>query len=90
MTTDQITELVVDMASRARKASLELAALSSETKNCFLDELAERLIAETDAIMEANAHDLEAAKVLELSAPMTERLTFTPERIAAMVINACQ
>ena len=39
---------------------------------------------QTDAILEANAHDLEAAKSLDLSAPMTERLTLTPDRIAAM------
>mgnify|MGYP001061483052 CR=1 FL=1 len=84
MDTDQISELVVDIAKRARLASLELAALSTETKNRFLLDLAARLVAEQDAIIEANALDLEAAKALELSAPMTERLTFTPERIAAM------
>ena len=84
MTKDQITELVVDIAKRARKASLELAALPTETKNKFLIDLAEHLITQTDAILEANALDLEAAKSLDLSVPMTERLTLTPERIAAM------
>ena len=84
MTKDQITELVVDIAKRARKASLELAALPTETKNKFLLDLAEHLIAQTDAILKANALDLEAAKSLDLSAPMTERLTLTSERIAAM------
>ena len=84
MTKDQITELVVDIAKRARKASLELAALPTETKNKFLLDLAEHLITQTDAILEANALDLEAAKSLDLSVPMTERLTLTPERIAAM------
>ena len=84
MTNDQITELVVDIAKRARIASLELAALPTETKNNFLLDLAEQLLTQTDAILEANAHDLEAAKSLDLSAPMTERLTLTPERIAAM------
>mgnify|MGYP000721470480 FL=1 len=84
MTKDQITELVVDIAKRARKASLELAALPTETKNNFLLDLAEHLITQTDAILEANALDLEAAKSLDLSAPMTERLMLTPERVAAM------
>ena len=84
MTKDQITELVVDIAKRARKASLELAALPTETKNKFLLDLAEHLIAQTDAILKANTLDLKAAKSLDLSAPMTERLTLTPERIAAM------
>ena len=84
MTNDQITELVVDIAKRARIASLELAALPTETKNNFLLDLAGQLVTQTDAILEANTHDLEAAKSLDLSAPMTERLTLTPERIAAM------
>ncbi|MEC8614114.1 MAG: glutamate-5-semialdehyde dehydrogenase [Verrucomicrobiota bacterium] len=84
MTNDQIIELVVDISKRARVASLELAALPTETKNNFLLDLAEQLVAQTDAIIEANAHDLEVAKSLDLSAPMTERLTLTSERIAAM------
>ena len=84
MTKDQITELVVDIAKRARTASLELAALHTETKNKFLLDLAKDLITQTDAILEANALDLEAAKSLNLTAPMTERLTLSPERIAAM------
>ena len=84
MTNDQITELVVDISKRARIASLELAALPTETKNNFLLDLAGQLVTQTDAILEANTHDLEAAKSLDLSAPMTERLTLTPERIAAM------
>ncbi len=58
MTKDQITELVVDIAKRARKASLELAALPTETKNKFLLVLAEHLITQTDSILKANALDL--------------------------------
>jgi glutamate-5-semialdehyde dehydrogenase len=84
VTPDQITELVVGIAQRARAASLQLATLPTATKNRFLNQLADRLVAETAAILEANTRDLETAASLELSAPMTERLTFTPERIAAM------
>ena len=84
MDTDQITELVVTIAQRARSASLALASLPTERKNRFLCDLADRLVADTDAILVANSLDLQAAQVLDLSAPMTERLTFTPERIAAM------
>ena len=84
MTKDQITELVVAIAKRARTASLELATLPTETKNNFLLDLAKQLLSQTEAILEANALDLEAAQSLDLSAPMTERLSLTPERIAAM------
>ncbi|PXA03607.1 glutamate-5-semialdehyde dehydrogenase [Coraliomargarita sinensis] len=84
MDSDQITDLVEDIAKRARKASLELATLPTETKNRFLLQLADRLVEESGAIIEANALDLEAAQALELSEPMIERLTFNPERIEAM------
>ena len=84
MNNDTITQLVVGIAQRARRASLGLATLQTKTKNKFLFDLADLLIAETDSILKANALDLEAAKLLELSAPMIERLTFTPERIIAM------
>jgi len=84
MNTDQISELVIDIAQRARKASLELATLDTEVKNRFLYELADRLIEQTDAILAANNEDLQTAQSLNLSLPMTERLTFTPERIEAM------
>lgn len=84
MNTDQISELVVKIAKRARAASLELASISTEQKNRFLSALADRLVLETDSILVANSLDLQAAQALDLSGPMTERLTFTPERIAAM------
>ncbi|ADE54131.1 glutamate-5-semialdehyde dehydrogenase [Coraliomargarita akajimensis] len=84
MDTDQISELVVDIARRARAASLELSTLSTETKNKFLNRLADALVESTDDILEANKLDLVAAQAMELSGPMTERLTFTPERIQAM------
>ena len=84
MNNDPITQLVVDIAQRARRASLELATLQSKTKNQFLHDLADLLIAETDSILKANVLDLEAARLNNLSAPMIERLTFTPERIIAM------
>ncbi len=84
MDTDQISDLVSDIAKRARTASLELATLPTATKNQFLTALADKLVARTEAILEANALDLEAAKALGLSGPMTERLTFTPARIEAM------
>lgn len=84
MDNDQISALVEDIAKRARAASLELSTLSTESKNQFLDLLADKLVAHTDNILKANALDLDAAKALDLAGPMIERLTFTPERIATM------
>jgi len=84
MDTDQITELVERIAARARRASLDLATLGTERKNAFLSHLADRLEAEAESILAANAKDLDAANALALSAPMVERLSFSPERIRAM------
>ena len=76
--------LIAEIAQQARVASLEIATLSSDRKNQFLETLASALIEQTDAILEANAKDLQAAQENNLSGPMTERLTFTPDRIASM------
>ncbi len=84
MSKDSIETLIVDIAQRARAASLELATLETHKKNDFLEQLAETLVAETDAIIAANAKDLAAAEENGLSEPMIERLTFTPDRIAKM------
>ena len=84
MSKDSIETLIVDIAQRARAASLELATLETHKKNAFLEQLAETLVAETDAIIAANAKDLAAAEENGLSEPMIERLTFTPERILKM------
>ena len=90
MNSDHISELVAGIAQRARHASLELATLPTDRKNIFLHQLADRLEASTPAIVEANARDLAAAREQELSGPMTERLTLTPERIAAMAAGVRQ
>ena len=84
MDTKEINQLIVDIAQRARTASLDLATLSTDRKNQFLHELADQLVSQSVAILEANALDLDGAKRINLSGPMTERLTFTSERIHSM------
>lgn len=84
MDTNQITILIEDIAKRARAASLDLATLSTDSKNAFLEQLADALIAQTQVIIEANALDLDAAEKSGLSGPMLERLSLTAERIEAM------
>jgi glutamate-5-semialdehyde dehydrogenase len=84
MKTTSIENLIVDIAKRARTASLQLATLETEIKNKFLNHLADALIEQTDVILEANAKDLVAAKTDGLSGPMTERLTFDSQKIEKM------
>ena len=71
-----------DIILEARAA---LGALSGarEKKNAALAHIAERLISETDAILEANRLDLDAARE-KYGNVMLDRLTLTAERIALM------
>ncbi len=81
---ENIEQLIKELTTKAKTASHAAAGLSTELKNDFLAKLADRLVEATDQILAANRKDLEAAKTMDLSGPMLERLTFTPERIAAM------
>ena len=85
LTEDAVEELVLDMARKARSASLLLAATDTETKNRALLALADMIEAETDAIIEANKQDLDAGEAAGLTSALMDRLRFTPERIAGMV-----
>lgn len=84
MDAGEISKLIKTIAQNARAASLELATLPTETKNRFLEKLADRLITETEAIITANKLDIEAARTMGLSEPMTERLHLDRERIVRM------
>ncbi len=79
--------LVLDLATRARAASLKLAAASSEEKNRALHTLADLLVAEAPTLLEANARDVAAASANGLSAPMVDRLRLDPKRLAALAAS---
>ena len=64
----------------AKDASIDLALLDPETINHILLAVADRAIAETDAILAANAKDLSR---MDVANPMYDRLKLTRERIEA-------
>ena len=68
----------------ARRAARQLAVLDSDTKNRALQGIAEQLIARQDAVLEANARDVEAGRAAGLSEAMIDRLLITPQRLQAM------
>ena len=68
----------------ARRAARRLAVLDSDTKNRALQGIAEQLIARQDAVLEANARDVEAGRAAGLSEAMIDRLLITPQRLQAM------
>jgi glutamate-5-semialdehyde dehydrogenase len=80
-----LTQLVTDLARRARAASLVLATAPTAAKNAALARLAELLPVATDALLAANAKDVAAARDHGLTTAQVDRLTLTPRRIAQMV-----
>jgi glutamate-5-semialdehyde dehydrogenase len=76
--------MMLYMGRLARKAAAELALASTEAKNAGLEAMAARLEARAAAILEANRHDIEAARSKGLEEAFIDRLTLNEERIAAM------
>ncbi|HIJ87644.1 MAG TPA: glutamate-5-semialdehyde dehydrogenase [Desulfuromonadales bacterium] len=76
-----ITEKVVKIAQDARNASLEMARLSSTTKNSMLLRMADALEGATAGIIPENQKDLIAGEQKGLSAAMLDRLMLDESRI---------
>ncbi|PWB44160.1 MAG: glutamate-5-semialdehyde dehydrogenase [Dehalococcoidia bacterium] len=70
-----------ERAAAARVASRALARLSSSAKNAALELIATLLETEQDAVLAANALDLQAGREAGLDDYFIERLTLTPERL---------
>lgn len=73
-----------DVADRARRASSALAILPASAKNAWLLAAADRLIEASEAIVEANARDLEAAPAFGLTDAQIDRLRLSPAGVAAI------
>ncbi len=73
--------MVLEIAKKARAASLKLAVASSDAKNAALSSIAANLRAQVPEILRANKIDLLAAEKNGLSKPMLERLALSPEKI---------
>ncbi|HEP1537216.1 TPA: glutamate-5-semialdehyde dehydrogenase [Streptococcus pyogenes] len=72
------------LGQRAKQASLLIAPLSTQIKNCFLSTLAKALVDDTQTLLAANQKDLANAKEHGISDIMIDRLRLTSERIKAM------
>jgi len=80
----EIRTVLSAMGRRARAAAAVLAFASADAKNLALTAAADALIAESSAILAANADDIAAAKERGISPAFLDRLTLTEARIAAM------
>jgi glutamate-5-semialdehyde dehydrogenase len=83
LTADQdIASAVQTLGRQAKAAAQDLALSSTEQRNLALTEAANALRRQTDAILQANATDLDS--VSGKDAAFIDRLTLTPDRVAAM------
>ncbi len=76
-----LAQYCLDVAQRAKHASAELASIGGELKNTWLRQSAALLRERTDALVEINRRDLEAAPSFGLTDAQADRLRLTAERI---------
>lgn len=72
-----------NMLKAAKAASAEVSNLTTEQKNLALEAMANAILSQREAILTANALDMEAASAT-VSTVMLDRLKLTEDRIAAM------
>jgi glutamate-5-semialdehyde dehydrogenase len=83
-TLSAVEQAVVEQCMRAKTAARRLAYLSTKTKNDALEAMARALQEAQAFILEANSHDIKAAKERGMSEAMQDRLLLTGSRINAM------
>lgn len=76
--------LMADIGRRARAAARPLAIASTKAKNAALAAMADAILRNEQAILEANAIDMSNGEEAGLSGSFMDRLKLTPARIKAM------
>ncbi|OIQ92089.1 gamma-glutamyl phosphate reductase [mine drainage metagenome] len=87
---ENLDQLVLSIAQRARAASLVLATTPTAAKNAALRRLAELIPASSERLFEANRRDLAQAEANQLSKSQIDRLTLTPARLAQLAESVVQ
>ncbi len=72
-------------AAAARKAQRSLGSASAERRTRALNALAERLASREQALLAANAKDLQLAQAQQLDAPLMGRLELSPAKLATLI-----
>ncbi|MFE1175899.1 glutamate-5-semialdehyde dehydrogenase [Streptomyces sp. NPDC058773] len=81
---------VLETARRAREAAAVLAPLPRTARDAALLAIADALVERTDTIVTANARDIAKAREAGTAESIVDRLTLTPERIAAIAADVRQ
>jgi glutamate-5-semialdehyde dehydrogenase len=81
---EDLTSRIHEIGAAAREAARLLSTTSSAKKNEALLAMAEQLLAQSEAILAANALDLEAGRKNGLSEAMLDRLKLDAKRLTSM------
>lgn len=82
--------MLEDMGKAAKAASYQLSVLSTAQKNAVLMTIADRLEAQGDEILAANAQDLDDARQNGLSEALMDRLMLNPARLKGIASDVRQ
>src|SRR5690606_20549583 len=80
------TMSILNMAKKAKEASLKLQGLSEEMRLTALDSISKALITHKDEVLAENKKDLEEAKKNHLSGALVDRLTLSDKSIMALSV----
>jgi len=81
---DNFDTIMQTIGAQAKSASRLLRTASTTSKNAALTYAADGFIRDMDAILAANAKDLQAAEERQLAAALQDRLALNHERVTAM------
>ena len=73
-----------ELGARARKASSVLAKAGPESRTAALTAMAARIRENANAILEANAKDMEAGRAKDLTPALLDRLELSPARLESV------
>ena len=76
---------IIKKAQNAKKAAIQVAALSAKMRSDALLKIAQELQANKDAIFAANNMDLEIAEKNNLDKPLLKRLAFNEKKLAEVI-----
>lgn len=83
-------EMLNEIGKRAKAAKYDVQKYTTEMKNEALVHIADKLVACSDEILEANRKDIEKAKENGINDGMIDRLSLNTNRIEAMAIGLKQ
>jgi len=83
-TAEDTTSLMAGIGRKARAAARPLATAGSDRKNAALSAMAEAILANEAAILDANRIDMKNGEEAKLSPALMDRLKLTPERVRDM------